>query len=423
MNAQSGAPRLFFGKTATVFLALTVSATPALAAKKAAPDKQAAAKPAQESSAADSENTFSISLEIGAGYDSNVYRTNANPYVDYYQGGVLVNPKVQSGYFIPVTFKAEKKTESANDNYFLMSYKFDGDFYTQKDFQNANQYSHMVNIGGGSVFDSQDSREDGVYYGLFLGRKKKIYYDRDNGDVKSTSKGASVSDRYTYSTTGLEAAYNKDTGDFVYGVGAALENRDYETPNSGSEYDYGSTSVNGKAGYYLLKSTLFQVSLDQEDIQYSKRNARLATASLKKTNPLLHYIYQTTDVMLKQSFGGGMLAILNYEVKERMDMNVGYNDFTRNRARVRFTARMDEIWKIRLEGASFETDYPNAFAFDTPGQEKKYIKGVESNVSAEYAADKTMAYEAGFKTWDEKTNDLRFQYVRQQAWAGMKLSF
>jgi tetratricopeptide (TPR) repeat protein len=77
---------------------------------------------------------------LGYGTDDNVYRSPADPYIDYADPALpIVVPDVQSGAFIPVALAAKYTVNSLPFEGFFGFYRFAGRYYLDTNLENGNE--------------------------------------------------------------------------------------------------------------------------------------------------------------------------------------------------------------------------------------------------------------------------------------------
>lgn len=390
----------------TVICALGVSSQ-ALAASAAYKD---AKKPDNKTSG------LSVAVEAGLGYDSNVFLTPDNSYVDL-STGLPVTPDKQAGFFIPLGIDAEYKRAMSKGTRLLADYSFTGNIY-EPGIDNANLYDNEFTLG--PEFTLSKGRT--LYAGIILGYHKEIYYDRDDG-LNKVSGVTDISDRYTYSAAGAELSYKHDIGKVGYEVYGSFEKRYYEDPVVVSQYDHNYLTAGGIVDYKLADATKVSAGYRYSVRDYDDRKARDLSGNILASNPLLEYTYHTIDLTLRQRINKSLVAYVDYTRQERNDEFIGYNDYSQNRYKVRAIYTPAEDLRLRVAASYWDREYDKAFAFDDSAGGKKDYSGITFDAGAEYGYSKNVAFWADLNYDSQDTTDKRYEYDRSQITAGARYEF
>jgi len=368
-----------------------------------------------------SSGVFTLEAEIGLGYDSNIYEAPNAAYTDYAAigGPVAVTPVTYSGFFVPIAFRADYAGSLDPAVRFLASYRYWMDKYLSSARDNADSWTHKLRAGLELVTGKQGRKEDTFYLGPFLSMHDQTYYDHDSGSDKVTTAGEDIAGRYSYNALGFEAEYRKRTVKLPFSITAEYESRDYDDPVAVSEYDNNRVSLGGEVEFPLGRRLELDVQYTYAAVDYDDRHARNAQGQLFASAPLLSYTYHTYGLSLRKRFSKDTVAYLDYDRTGRTDGYVGYNDYTGNEYAVRLIYAGIENTRLRVKLALWNRDYPNAFAFDDAGQPQKTYDGVDATVKGEYALNKAWGLWAEFKSRDQGSTDLRYDYSKYQALIGV----
>ncbi len=353
------------------------------------------------------------SIETGIGYDTNAYHAPDHDYADYYAdptGATIVSPKEQDGMFIPFKFDVELSTPLAKHIDLVGDYSFKGDFYLDSALQDANATRHKLSVG--SAFELGKKGKDGkAYAGAFVHSQDKVYVDRDSGDPKLSGANIDVSNRYTYTSYGIEGDYERKVAkDDNVGVKAAYENLDYSDPVAWSQYDHIYTMYGAYWEHYFPTDTKLTLEVTNEVRDYSDRHAYNLDGTLFASNPLLTYTYAIYAIGVRQKFSDNTKAYFDYELEQRSDSHVGYNDVDRTMFKVRVIHDLNK--KIRLRGkvAYYNYDYANAYNFEDPTQGKKKRSATDFQFTGEYQWNKNKVYYVELERNVRDNTDDRYQY-------------
>jgi len=375
----------------------------------------------------------SWNVETGLGYDSNIYRAPDADYIDFAkictpnvpEGAAdicqtrsdgrphpLTQPKIKSGTFADLGFGGIYLNNIRKDIELITDYKFQGRFYLDSGYSNANQYSHNFSFGARHTFNSSGKKKDSIYGGIIYGQKKKRYLDRDTGEEQIFS-AQDVSGRYTYDMLGAEARLKKRTGNIQYKLNAEYQQRDYLNEIVISEYDHDYYRLGGDVTYPFSKATKLTVGYDYSFYKYKDRPSRNTQGRLLRANPKREYEYTKVKTTVRHRFDKTWLAYFDYERRERIDGYQGYDDYTKNLVKTRIHYKINRDTKVKVSLAYWERDYPNAFAFDNFLKDiKKKYDGFDARLGLEMNRDKHTSLLADLKYNEENSSDLRYSYDR-----------
>lgn len=351
------------------------------------------------------------SLETGLGYETNAFHAPDHTYVDYYAdptGAVTVTPVEQGGFFIPLKVKAGLTKPMSKRMELNTSYLFSSDFFPA--LSDANSTYHSLSIGTERTMGRKRNRAK-AYTGVFARSLHKVYVDRDNGLPKTAASGAGVSNRYTYTSFGAEADYERRLSRSTnIGFEGELEQRDYEDPVAWSQYDHTSLMVGTYLEHEFSKATDGEVAFSIETEDYSERRAYTASGSLLASNPLLTYTFNVLELGLKHRLNPSTYLYLDYEHERRSDNNVGYNNMTQNSYKLRVNHDMADDLRLKVKFEVYDRDYPNAFNFEDPARGAKSASGTSLDLRGEYTWSRHKTYFAEIEHDSRRNTDDRYQY-------------
>lgn len=368
--------------------------------------------------------TTSWSIETGLGYESNAYHAPDHSYVDWYadpSGATTVTPEEQAGFYIPLKLQAELVKEISSQTDLLAAYKFNGAFFPDSALSDASATDHEVRVGAGSKL-GQDGKQGKAYAGVFISSHDQVYVDRDSGEPKLSTGGSDVSNRYTYTSFGVEGNYErKFSRRNTVGVEGSYESRDYNDPVAWSEYDHTRAKVGGYWEHSLAKGTKLTLGINGETQEYKSRSSYDATGAL--VGPTLTYTYIGYDIGLRHRFSDSTVAYLDYGLRQRSDNNVGYNDMDESSVKLRLIHDLNDKFRLRAKVAVTERDYPNAFNFEDPAQGAKSASATDVQLRGEYRASEQNSYYLELEQNSHDNTDDRYQYNNTTALLGAKWEF
>ncbi|MFV1985043.1 MAG: hypothetical protein ACC657_15960, partial [Thiohalomonadales bacterium] len=345
------------------------------------------------------------------------------PHIDPNQGHTQVNPTTYSSMFIPLRFNLNHNKTLDDTNTLITNYKFNGSFYTNRNYSNADQQLHRFNIGNEKIFIRDKKQRNELYAGISLGYKKRLYVDRDTGDNQQSGPD-DISDRYTYNFYGAELKYQNKKNNFKYRLQADLESRDYVKAGTVSEYDNNKIGLAGDISWRVIKPTKLYAGLEFYNIDYNTRPSRNENGDLFKSNPARKYSYSIFSVGVRHRFNHSWLVYLDLLNKQRDDKFKGYDNYTKILYKLRIHYRAMTRLKFKLSIVSWNRDYDNAFAFDHMeyGVKKTYDATI-IKLAGIYQLKKDMTINISYLQNNQDSTDLRYVYDRAIALATFEWRF
>ncbi len=365
---------------------------------------------------------FNVDLRIRSslGYDDNVYLSPDEMYIDLARPSEpLVTPDVQSGFFIPLRASGKVNYHAQPHLDLIGEYRFNGDFYIEGNLDNADRTSHILTSGAKIYFDDNDSPRDSFYGGLKVLRRIRSNYDRDTGDDR-TVDGQDITDRYTYTSIGIEFQYLKHFGDFRFSLDGEFDDRDYENQIVVTEYDQKRYKIGGSVRYRFSRDTRVTLEYHYLNEDYSERPSRDLMGDVSVTNPTLQYDYHKFELQLRQRLGSDWRAYVTYYHDERQDQFAGYNDYTTSEIESRLLYRGHPRLSAELRLSYWDRNYDNAFAFNNPVVGQKMSDGLEARVLTNYQFKENLALRGEIRYWNSDSNDIRLKYDRTYASIGLE---
>jgi hypothetical protein len=366
------------------------------------------------------------SIETGVGYETNAYHAPDHSYADYYAdptGATIVTPKEKAGLFVPLKFKTEFTNPLAKQIDLVLGYHFAGNFHLDSVLTDADDTKHQLNVGTSFKFGKKGKDGD-AYVGAFLHTQDKIYVDRDSGDPKASTGGVDVSNRYTYTSTGFEGDYErKISPDDNVGVKLTYENLDYADPVAWTQYDHTYNMYGVYWEHYFPTDTKLTLEYASEVRDYKYRHAYDINGTLLASNPLLKYNYTGYAIGVRQRFNKDTVAYFDYEMTQRSDNNVGYNDLDLSKFKVRVLHDFNEKISMRVKVAVLDYNYANAYNFEDPTQGKKSASGLDLQLRGDYQWNKNKTYYVEFEHNKRDNTDDRYQYNNNAVMLGAKWKY
>ena len=369
---------------------------------------------------------FNWFISTGLGYDNNVYQAPRAPYVDYAALPIglnpTVNPREESGMFIPVEIKVETVKDHGQNIRLVGLLSATGSFYTREQLKNADKHNIRLHTGYEFVLAREGKSENTFYAGVILGKHTQVYVDHDTGLNKTTTyTSTDISNRYRYVNMGVEAKYKHRIGRVDYGVSSQLLRFDYEDSVAVSQLDNSYFRWGGVVSLPIIAQIKLDLSYDRAVRDYFYRHTHDELGTYRSAYPLLQYSYNVFGANLRERISPEWLLYLDYVRTLRTDAYVGYNDYAENKFGLRLLYEQG-AFKTKLTLHHWERDYPNGFAFDVAGQGAKIYSGNELKLKAEMRVDKNFALWSELKQEVQSTTDLRYDFEGRQIMAGMSWS-
>ncbi len=364
---------------------------------------------------------FSWFAEGGLGYDSNSNHAPRSSYYDYAVGitqNTTVVPQAKSGFFVPFKAHAGATGNQEKHGHLVGSATVDGRRYAGGN-SDANELN--LEVQGGSTFDlgGKSNPQRQAYAGLVLEKHDQVYVDHDSGARKITAGGSDISNRYNYTSAGIEGEFQDKVGKVDYSISGKYLSKDYDDPVAVSQMDHTYLSVGGKADLKVGVGMKLKFSATRFIRDYAERHARQANGVYSRANPVLKYTYDQLGVTFRERLNEDTVYYLDYEYLQRADNFVNYNNFKLHRFGGRFLFKQDALGG-RVSLHRWQRNYPNAFAYDIAGQPAKSFTGIDLTAKAVYAQTKQLSYWAELILDKNDSSDLRYAYDRKQLMVGVR---
>lgn len=362
---------------------------------------------------------FSWYAGTGLGYDSNAFQAPRDAYFDYAVGatqGTTVVPQAKSGFFVPYKAHVETGRRHEKNGRLIGMATVDGRRYLGG-LGNADEFN--LETKGGATFElgggSNPKRK--AYAGLVLEKHNQVYVDHDSGASKTTAGGSNISNRYNYTTSGIEGEFKDKVGSVDYAIKSQYLMNDYDDPVAVSQMDHDYFTLGGEADLEVRAGTKLKFSAAHSTRDYSERRARQANGVYATANPVLKYTYEDIGVTLRDRVNDETVYYLDYDYSQRADGYVHYNDYKSHRFGGRLLYEQGAL-SGRVALHRWKRDYPHAFAYDIAGQPAKTYSGNDLRVKAELVKTKQLSFWAEAILTTQDSSDKRYAYDRKQIMAG-----
>jgi tetratricopeptide (TPR) repeat protein len=355
--------------------------------------------------------SYEISARLGAGSDDNIFRAPSQPYIDFSDPTLpVVTPEIYSGTYVPVDFRAKYQVNSLEHENFFGAYRLSGRFYDGDQENNADEYAHELRFG--SEFDRREGdRRSHVYSAFAIAQHDEQYVDPDTGNPR-TSNGEEITDRMNYIRYGPRLTTVQSFGKLSFALRIKGELWDYEETGIVPEYDHEYFLVGGNVQYKFASWSLLRFTVEKSSRRYSSRPSFDLNGNQLITNPPVRYDYLEYGVLARQRVTDNMWFGFGYELMDREDRYLGYNDFTRDTYNFEFHWSPGRRFDLEFEAAYRNYDYPNAFAFHEPAAGPKTLETLDAELLGTWRLSRHFSLIAEAVYRETASTDTRIEYDR-----------
>jgi len=348
---------------------------------------------------------------VGFGTDDNIFRTPAEPYIDYADPDLpLVIPEVQSGAYMPFSFGARYMINSLPFEGFYGAYRAFGRYYQDKELENGNEYIHELSFGNEFFRETEDRRSE-VYSAFAIAQAEETFFDPDDGTPREVD-GVDISDRYNYLRYGPELRLRRSWRRLSVGALLVGQLWDYEDVDVVPSYDHEYFRLGLHTQYRFTRTSLLRVTVEKSSRRYSDRPSFDLDGNQLITNPTLRYDYLQASLVARQRITRSMWFGFEVQRTDRQDRYVSYNDYVRDHYQFDFSWSPGRRFDFRLEAWYRNYDYPNAFAFNEPTRPAKTLEIAQGELELSYRFTPSISVVLDAAVRDTVSNDLRIQYER-----------
>ena len=367
--------------------------------------------------------SFDLFGRVGYGYNDNVFRSPSDPYIDFADPTLpLVVPVVYSGAFLPVDFLAKYSVNSLKWESFFGQYRMTGHYYEDAKLSgvklnNADEFSHELRFG--SEYErEEENRKTRVYSAFTISQHDETYVDPDTGTPR-TSGGELIDDRMNYKRFGPELTVQRRLERLSFGLRMKGQLWDYEATELVPEYDHEYFRLGMNLQYKFAPSSLLRFTADKFSRRFSDRRAYDLNGNQLVTNPFLRYDYLEFGLLARQRITDDIWFGFGYEITDRTDRFVGYNDYTRDSYTFEFHWSPGRRFALQANGYYRIYDYPNAFAFHNPVAGPKTLETADAELIASYRITRHLSIDVEVDYHEVASTDARITYDRTRYLLGV----
>ena len=358
--------------------------------------------------------TFEIFARVGFGNDDNVFRAPSEPYIDFSDPALpLVTPEVQSGAFVPVDFRTKYSINSYDNESFFGEYRLAGRYYQDQELDAANEYRHEFRFG--SEFDKrEDGKRNHIYSAFSIAQHDETYFDPDTGTPRVSAGGEDLEDRMDYVRYGPRLNFIRGWEKLSLGLRLKGELWDYESTDLVAEYDHEFFVFGANLQYKFAPTSLFRFTVEKSSRRFNDRRAYNENGQLLINSPSLRYDYLEFGLLARQRVSDTMWFGFGYDLTDRTDRYVGYNDFSRDSYNFEFHWTPNRRFDLELDGYYRVYDFPNAFAFHNPAAGPKTLETADADLAFSWRFTRNLSISADIEYRDTASTDTRIAYDRMR---------
>jgi hypothetical protein len=196
-----------------------------------------------------------------------------------------------------------------------------------------------------------------------------------------------------------------------------VDNYDQTTPATDYSHAQGDGEVD--ISYKFFGKTRVGINYTMAVRDYETYPAAEKDGSRFTLSPALKYTYVGGGASVRQQLGASAWVGLAYQLTDRSDDYVGYDDYRRQTigAEAHF-----KLWRVSANVAYTYNDYsfPNAFAFDVPAGGDKTLTVDEASLDAQMWLWRTLYLTVNAHYETKSSSDPRLEYQRTLAAIGLK---
>jgi len=269
---------------------------------------------------------FSYHLSVGYGSDSNVFRSPAEPYIDFANPNLpLIVPDLQTGSFLPYDVGAKYTINTYRFEGFYAAYRAIGEYYQNRNQGDADEFRHELRVGN-EFIRNKDGRKREVYSAFRFAQRDGVYFDPDDGTPRNVD-GVDIGDRMNYTRYGPDIRFRQRWDKLGLGLVAKGYLYDYENVDVVPSYDHEYFLISLHMQYAFTPTSLLRVTAETFSRRYSDRPSFDLDGTQSIGNPAVRYDYVGLSLLARQRLTRSMWVGFEYERVDREDRYVGYNDY------------------------------------------------------------------------------------------------
>ncbi|MEM1176113.1 MAG: tetratricopeptide repeat protein [Pseudomonadota bacterium] len=351
-----------------------------------------------------------INASIGFGNNDNVYRSPGSNYVDLANPAQpVVVPEITSGAFLPVELTLRYNLNSTEFENFYVAYRLKGDYYQDKELDNANEFVQEISFGNSFIRERDDGVRTTVFSAFKIGQHVETYFDPDDGLERDVA-GVGIGDRLNFLRYGPELRVRRSGERLALGFKFKGQLRNYEDVEVVPEYDHEYLMLGLHGQYKFTRTSLIRVDVEAMTRSYGDRPSFDLDGRQRIGNPGVEYTYLVASVTARQRLTRNAWFGVEYERTDRTDGHVGYNDYLRDTFGFEARWRPSPRFSIEANARYSLYDFPNAFAFNNDQLSRKTLESAVGTVEAEWRLTRRLSLLGELQHRETVSNDSRIQF-------------
>ena len=354
---------------------------------------------------------FSYFAGIGYGIDNNVFRSPADPYIDFANPNLpLIVPEVKSGSYLPFDLGGSYLINTYRFEGFYAAYRATGSYYLDRELGDADELRQELRVGNEYAREQGEHTRE-LYSSFRVAQRDGVYYDPDDGTPR-TIDGVDIGDRMNYTRYGPDIRFRQRLGKLALGLVAKAYLYDYEDVGVVPSYDHEYFLFSVHTQYTFTPTSLLRVTAEKFSRRYSDRPSFDLDGTQQIGNPGVRYDYLGLSLLARQRITNSMWIGFEYERIDREDRYAGYNNYARDHYEFEFHWSPGDRFDIEFSGYYRNYNYENAFAFNNPGLPTKIFETARADATISYRLTPRLSIMLEGRFDDYVSNDTRIQYDR-----------
>ena len=154
--------------------------------------------------------------------------------------------------------------------------------------------------------------------------------------------------------------------------------------------------------------------MEKSSRRYNSRPSFDLNGNQLITNPAVRYDYLEYGLTARQRLTDDIWFGFSFEMMDREDRYVGYNDFSRNSYNFEFHWDAGRRFDFEIGATYRDYDYPNAFAFHEPIAGPKTLETLDAEVLGTWRLTRRFSLIADVDYRETASTDTRIEYDRMR---------
>ena len=250
-----------------------------------------------------------------------------------------------------------------------------------------------------------------MYSAFTIAQHDEQYVDPDTGNPR-TSNGEEITDRMNYVRYGPQLMTIQAWNKFSFALRMKGELWDYEDTELVPEYDHEYFLFGGNVQYKFAPTSLLRLKVEKSSRRYSSRPSFDLNGNQLITNPAVRYDYLELGIVARQRITDNLWFGFGYEIMDREDRYVGYNDFRRDSYNLEVHWSPGRRFDLDFSTRYRNYDYPNALAFHELVAGPKTLETLDAELLGTWRLSSHFTLVAEVDYRETASTDTRIAYDR-----------